>query len=271
MNLWHHDKFLHHHDEQHFRQIEQRDFSDFGLVSSAVFMWLLFVYVSPSVFFHHPTFHLILIHTSSSFSESVVIPKHCKLCIYLATVFWQILSCSIVGLVLRRGFVGHNLELFTVVTHVLFVDDESRGDSTCQFACFLFQVIELPFLHFFVARSSLDLRHRPVKSSRFSFSASSCPIFPITFCHLLKKEGQTLRESKWREREHKEMMLSTHSRGVPWAACVTHTQVTQSQETHYWCQTQRKNQPTHSPWLILVHQLRLSVMLKKTRQQETSF
>ena len=32
-----------------------------------------------------------------------------------------------------------------VVPHVHFVDDESRGDSTFQFACFLFHVIELSF------------------------------------------------------------------------------------------------------------------------------
>ena len=36
-------------------------------------------------------------------------------------------------------------------------------------------------------------------------------------------------------------------------------------------QASKNNQPTHSLWLILVHQLRPSVMLKKTRQQETSF
>ena len=33
----------------------------------------------------------------------------------------------------------------------------------------------------------------------------------------------------------------------------------------------QNNQPKHSPWLILVHQLRPSVMLKKTRQQKTPF
>ena len=50
-----------------------------------------------------------------------------------------------------------------VVPHVLFVDDESRGDCICQFACFLFHATELSFhiFLFFPARSSFDLRHRP--------------------------------------------------------------------------------------------------------------
>ena len=58
----------------------------------------------------------------------------------------QIVSSGIFGLVLRPSLVGFKLEPCVVVTHVLFVDGESRGDSNCQFACFLFQVIELPFL-----------------------------------------------------------------------------------------------------------------------------
>ena len=35
-----------------------------------------------------------------------------------------------------------------VVAHVLFVDDESRGASIFQFACFLFQAVELSFPNF---------------------------------------------------------------------------------------------------------------------------
>ena len=35
-----------------------------------------------------------------------------------------------------------------VVPHVLFVDDESRGDCICQFACFFFQAVELLFHNF---------------------------------------------------------------------------------------------------------------------------
>ena len=57
-------------------------------------------------------------------------------CIHLATVIWQILSCSIVGLVLRPSFVGHKLELFTVVPLVLFVVPESGGDSIKSLSCF---------------------------------------------------------------------------------------------------------------------------------------
>ena len=66
-------------------------------------------------------------------------------CIHFAPVIWQILSFSIVGLVLRPSLVGQKLEPCMVVTHVLFVDDENRGDSICHFASFLFQFIEFPF------------------------------------------------------------------------------------------------------------------------------
>ena len=48
----------------------------------------------------------------------------------------QIFSSGIFGLVLRPSLVGFKLEPCMAVTHVLFVDDESRGDSIFQFACF---------------------------------------------------------------------------------------------------------------------------------------
>ena len=112
-------------------------------------------------------------------------------------MIWQIRFFSIVGLVLRPSHVGHELELFTVVLLVLFEDDESRGDSIFQFACFLFHVIELSFHKFwFVARLSFWSSTQTIESSRFSFTASSCPIIPF-FCRVLRKE------SKHKERENK--------------------------------------------------------------------
>ena len=56
LNLWHYDRFLHH-LEQHHWWIEQLHFSDFGLVSSVFFIWLLFVSVFPSVSSINPTLH----------------------------------------------------------------------------------------------------------------------------------------------------------------------------------------------------------------------
>ena len=90
-----------------------------------------------------------LFHHSSSFSDSISFQNIARV-IHRATVIWQILSCSIVGLVLRPSHVRNTLELCMAVAHVLFVDDESRGDSIFQFACFLFHVIELSFHKFFV-------------------------------------------------------------------------------------------------------------------------
>ena len=120
--------------------------SDFGLVSSVVSIWLLFVFVSPSVFFHqsHTSSSTFVIHTSSSFSESISTPKHCKGASTSSQWFGNFFPW-----VLRPSLAGHELEQCVVVAHVLFADDETRGDSIFQFACFLFHVIELYFDNFF--------------------------------------------------------------------------------------------------------------------------
>ena len=50
-------------------------------------------------------------------------------------------------------------------------------------------------------------------SSGFSFSASGCPIFPPTLCHLSSEEGKHEEDKKNREREKlEEMMTSLHKR-----------------------------------------------------------
>ena len=72
-------------------------------------------------------------------------------------------------------------------------------------------------------------------SSMFSFSASSCPIFPPSFCLKLPVLSKH-KETKSGGREHEEMMTSLHQR-VSRGLSVSHTQVSQSQETHYCCQT----------------------------------
>ena len=72
-------------------KIDQLDFSDYGLVSSDVFIWLLFVYVSPSVLFHQS-------HSSSSLFKPRIIffqriyfhSKTLQGCIHVALVIWQI-------------------------------------------------------------------------------------------------------------------------------------------------------------------------------------
>ena len=93
--------------EQHHVQNEQLDSPDCGLVSSVVFIQPLFVSVSPSLLLHHS-------HTSSSLSFPHLIffqwihfhSKTLQGCIHFAPVIWQILSFSIVGLVLRPSLVG---------------------------------------------------------------------------------------------------------------------------------------------------------------------
>ena len=148
LNLLHDDNFLHI-VEQHCVQNDQLNSPDYGLVSSVVFIWLLFVYVSPSVVFHQshspsslfkPRRHLL---SKNLFPLQNIARVHPRRPGDLANSFF-----SIVGLVLRPSHVGNTLEPCMAVTHVLFVDDESRGDSIFQFACFLFHVIELSFPNF---------------------------------------------------------------------------------------------------------------------------
>ena len=114
--------------------------------------------VLPSI--PHFIIDFFVIHTSSSFSESISTSKHFKGASTSSQWFGNFFPW-----VLRPSLAGHKLELFMVVALVLFTDVESRGDSICQFVCFLFEAVELPFHNFFVflARySSFDLRHRPL-------------------------------------------------------------------------------------------------------------
>ena len=82
-----------------------------------------------------------------SFSESCSTAKHCKGASRSHQSFWQIHSFSIVGLVFRPNicFLRPSMSLSLSCLRslmVLLVVDESRGDSLCQFACFLVQAIE---------------------------------------------------------------------------------------------------------------------------------
>ena len=112
----------------------------------------------------NPTLHhLFSTHSSSSFSESISIPRHCKGASRSRAVIWQILPFSIVGLVVRPGHVRNKFEPCMVVAHVLFADDESRGDylPVCLFSLPCHGVVFPQFLVFPARSSSFDLRHRP--------------------------------------------------------------------------------------------------------------
>ena len=90
-----------------------------------------------------------------------------------------------------------------------------------------------------------------IESSRFSFTASSCPIFAVTFCHVLRKEGK-LKERTRVERENLRKWWQSFTSGCP-TGCLCHRQVSQSQETYYCLTFAKNNQTAHSPELILVH------------------
>ena len=70
-----------------------------------------------------------------------------------------------------------------------------------------------------------------IESSRFSFTASSCPMFPVTFCHVLRKEGKH-EENKSGETEKTKGDDDKHSPAdVPRAVCVTHKSLNHKKHT----------------------------------------
>ena len=88
-------------------------------------------------------------------------------------------------------------------------------------------------------------------------SVSSCPSW--VNIKRLRVEGENMR--RW---------WQVFTSGVSCGLSVSHTQVSQSQETHCCCQNLAKhNQPTLSLWLILVYQLRPSVVLKNTPRKDS--
>ena len=178
----------------------------------------LFLFGFSSCTFLHPcssinptVHHLFSNHASSSFKESIsfknIARVHPRRPGDLANSFF-----STVGLVPRPSHVGNAFQPCMAVTHVLIVEDESRGDSIFQFACFFFHVIELSFHKFlFVARLSFWSSTQTIESSRFSFTASSCPIF-LFFAACwgrkvnIKRERE--RERKQKERKHEDIFQS---------------------------------------------------------------
>ena len=129
---------------KHHWQIEQLDFSDFGLVSSLVFIWLLFVSISPSVLLHQSHASSSLFNPHLIFFQSINFhSKRLQGCIHLAPVKSELVPLVSLDWFFAQASLETKLEPCTAVTHVLFAFDENRGDSICQFACFLFQVIEL--------------------------------------------------------------------------------------------------------------------------------
>ena len=103
-----------------------------------------------------------------------------------------------------------------------------------------------------------------IESSRFSLAASSCPTFPVTFWQVLRKRRVNIKRVKMeRERKHGEMMISIHLR-VSRGLSVSHTSHSITRNTLLLPNLAENHQPRHSPWLIQVHQLRPSVMLKNT-------
>ena len=111
LNLWHYDRFLHH-LEQHHWWIEQLDFSDFGLVSSVFFIWLLFVSVSPSVLLHHShTSSYRVNHTVIFFQVICFHSKTLQGWMHLASVIWQILSFRSLYRFFAQALFGTSLSL----------------------------------------------------------------------------------------------------------------------------------------------------------------
>ena len=92
---------------------------------------------------------------------------------------------------------------------MLFIEDESRGDY--QPVCLFLLLSHWVAFPLFSSTIFLGSSTQTIESSIFSFSASSCPIFPPCFClklPILSKHN----ENKSGEKEPNEMMTSLHQR-----------------------------------------------------------
>ena len=123
---------------------------------------------------------------------------------------------------------------------------------------------------FFLARySSFDLRHRPSNRLGSASPPQVAQCFQDFFCHVLRKKGKH-EENKSGEREHGEMMISIHQR-MSRGLSVSHTTHSITRNTLLLPNLAKNHQPRHSLWLIQVHQLRPSVMLKNTPTRDFFF
>ena len=182
-----------HHFEQHHWQIEQLDFSDFGLVSSVVFIWLLFVFVSPSVFPSITHFIISFQPTPHLLSVNLFLFQKKKLqgCIHFVPVIWQFLSLSSSPKPCWTSAWAFHGSCSCALRRWR----EPRWLYIFQFACFLFQAVELPFHIFvFLARSLFDLRHRPSNPLGSASPPQVAQSFLLLFLPLVEEGGWTKRE-----------------------------------------------------------------------------
>ena len=212
LNLWHNDRFLHH-VKQHHVQNEQLDFSDFGLVSSVFFIWPLFVSVSPSV----------LLHQSHTSSYRVKPPRHpfsVNLVPFQNIARVHPLRCSD----LANSFFLVSLDWF--FAHALL--DTSLSLSWWSFMCsskltraavtlslclltLPSHGVAFPQIFVFLARSSLDLRHRPFDP----LGSASPPQVAQSFCQPFatsRVKRVNIKRKKTEREKLKEMMTSLHKR-----------------------------------------------------------
>ena len=203
LNLWHHHLEQHHWSNWTTRLVRLRSrlVRCFHLASFRV---RFSIRALPSVPQSIISFQTTL---SSSFSDSISLQKHCKGASTSPWWFGKFVFIVPLDWFFAQAMCEITLELCMAVTHVLFVDDENRGDSIRQFSCFLFHVIELSFHKLlFVARLSFWSSTQTIESSRFSFAASSCPIF--LFLPRVEKGESTWRERKQKERKHEDIFQS---------------------------------------------------------------
>ena len=154
-------------------------------------------------------------------------------CIHLVPVIWQILSWSIVGLVLRPSLVA-----WLCPSCALRRWREPRWLylPVCLFLLPCHWVV-FPQLCVLLARSSsFDLRHRPSNRLASASPPQVAQCFQWLFATCWGRRVNIKRVKVEREREDIGRWWSAFTCGCT-AGCLCHSQVTQSQETHYCCQT----------------------------------
>ena len=182
-----------------------RPYFSFGLFSCPFFHLSL-----PSI----PHFIISLTHSSSLFSESCPLPKHCKGAstslqwfgkFFLLVSFDWFFAQALLGTSLSLSwwsFTCSSLLTRAAVTLSATLLAYSSMSWICLSANFCFSGT------IFLGSSTQTIR-----SSGFSFTASGCTIFLPTFCHVSSEEGKHKEDEKNREREkHQKMTTGLHKR-----------------------------------------------------------
>ena len=217
-------------------KMNQLDSPDYGLVSSRcchlASLRVRFSIRAPSI--NHTVHHLFSNHHSSSFIDSISIPKHCKGASTSRQWFGKFFLVVSLDWFFAQALLdtGHKAwALYCCPSCALHWWREPRWLSASLLVSSSKSLSGLSTVFLFLARPSIWSSTQTIESSRFSLSSWSFPILPVTCCHVLRKEDKHKESKNW-ERERTYGDDAQHSlAAVPRAVCVSHKSLNHKKHT----------------------------------------